>query len=429
MREGRRHVIALGLTTALGGLAGCTGSDEDDSSARTARTDATTETTPTPDDEGTADESTTDEPTTEDETTATGDGGDASWPSFQYDAANTGSNPNAEGPREGFDERWRAELTYDLSPAQPTLAGETLLVTSHSSVLYALDAETGDERWQYATDGSVNVSAAIADGTAYVTDAASKLYAVALDSGETAWTADLAGGGSVNSPVVANGAVYVGTSETFDGDEAAVQAFDADTGDERWTTPVETDGATGVAVDSGTAYVGETGGGLAALDAADGSENWRTDAAKMTFPPTVADGTVFVATDDAAVRAFDADTGRSLWSNGDEGTGAPAVADGRVFAAANKDLACYDAAGTELWNTGAIGTFRTPAVAGGTVYAGTDNETLYAIATEDGAERWVDEFEDDDDPTPITVVGERAYFGFTGLDNGAVRCYGPGEDA
>ncbi|WP_157971556.1 outer membrane protein assembly factor BamB family protein [Halorussus litoreus] len=427
MRTGRRRVVTLGLTTVLGGLAGCTGSNDDEtdqSPDSTTQTEATTESTPATDAE-----STTDDPTTEEETTATGNGVDDSWPSFQYDAANTGWNPNAEGPRDGLDERWRVELTYDLSSAEPTVAGETVVVSTNTGALYAFDAETGDERWRYTTDGSINGSAAIADGTVYVADAASKLHAVALESGTAAWTADLAGGTGINSPVVANGTVFVGTREIFDGDEAAVQAFDAETGDERWTTPVEGEGATGAAVESGTVYVGYTDGGLAALDAADGTENWRADTAEIAYPPTVADGTVFVATDDAAVRAFDVADGRSLWSTGDSGTGSPAVADGRVFAPANTELSCYDPVdGTELWAVDAIGTFRTPTAADGTVYAGTDEETLYALSIEDGTERWSTEFEDDD-PTPMAVVGDWAYFGFTGLDNGEIRGYGPAEDA
>jgi outer membrane protein assembly factor BamB len=67
-------------------------------------------------------------------------------------------------------------------------------------------------------------------------------------------------------------------------------------------------------VDGDTLYVGTFDNSLYALNAADGKEKWRVEAANWFWAaPLVADGIVYAASLDKRVYAYDASSGRELW--------------------------------------------------------------------------------------------------------------------
>ena len=129
----------------------------------------------------------------------------------------------------------------------------------------------------------------------------------------------------------------------------------------------------------------------------------------------MADGTVYIGSDDHKVYALDAATGRPRWTYKSEAPGtdsmfmapgtfysSPAVADGTVYVGSNdtKVYALDAATGRPRWayTTGAYienGSFETtthavsgPAVAGGTVYVGSYNHNMYALDAATGRPRW-----------------------------------------
>jgi len=105
--------------------------------------------------------------------------------------------------------------------------------------------------------------------------------------------------------------------------------------------------------------------------------------------PVVANGIVYVGSDDHSLHAFKADTGTSAWAPNVGGTGgqirsSPAVDNGVVYVGSGDgNLYAFDAAnGGPLWSAVIGGFIRSsPTVANGKVYIGSDNGKLYAFST------------------------------------------------
>jgi outer membrane protein assembly factor BamB len=225
----------------------------------------------------------------------------------------------------------------------------------------------------------------------------------------TAWTA-LTGNGVYSSPAVAGGAVYVGS---VDGKLYVVDAAgvtNCSSGPPRTCSPLWT-AATGGAVRSspavanGTVYVGSDDGKLYAFDAA-GVFNcsagpprtclarWvTTTAGTVRSSPVVSNGVVYVGSDDAGLYALNATTGMVIWKTitGAAVRSSPAVSSGVVYVGSD-DKAVYalDAAtGAVLWKTTTGAAVRSsPSVANGVVYVGSDDAGLYALNATTGQVLW-----------------------------------------
>ena len=88
------------------------------------------------------------------------------------------------------------------------------------------------------------------------------------------------------------------------------------------------------AVANGIVYVGSEDKNLYAIDAVTGKEKWRFTTGDHVFAsPTVADGSVYVRSEDKNLYAIDAVTGKEKWrfATGDHVDSSPAVANGIVY--------------------------------------------------------------------------------------------------
>ena len=139
------------------------------------------------------------------------------------------------------------------------------------------------------------------------------------------------------------------------------------------------------------------GSGPAASAGPDESRLWSyATGGWVAMAPTVADGVVYVGSDDHRVYALDAATGNELWSfaTGDVVVSVPTVVDGVVYVGSNDNhLHALDAdTGGKLWSydTGSWVQYS-PAVSGGKVYLGSladgDNRVI-ALDTRSGDVIW-----------------------------------------
>jgi len=143
--------------------------------------------------------------------------------------------------------------------------------------------------------------------------------------------------------------------------------------------------------------------------------------------PAIVDGRVFFGSDNGNVYAFDALTGKLLWSNltsnGDYGaSSSPAVSNGNVFIYSNADdsLYCFNAStGARKWKQGlGSGGYggSSPLVLNSKVYVGSADGHLYVRNENDGSASWNfaigassgNGYGVDSAPS---VVGDRVYFG------------------
>ncbi len=125
-----------------------------------------------------------------------------------------------------------------------------------------------------------------------------------------------------------------------------------------------------------------------------------TATVRLNAAPVVAGGKVFTMDTEATVRAFDAASGRELWSAAIDAKGEAKVAafgggvsagDGRVYATSGYGIvAAFDAStGAQVWRVPLGVPFRgAPTVAGGRVYALTQDNQLYALDAAKGTTVW-----------------------------------------
>jgi outer membrane protein assembly factor BamB len=184
---------------------------------------------------------------------------------------------------------------------------------------------------------------------------------------------------------------------TYDGRLLAIAPA---TGEIRWETQVS-DAIGGVATSDDTLYLTGWSGTLYALAASDGSEQWTADlAGPVTGAPSVADGTVYAASDldEFALHAVAADTGEMEWQTPVDGRLSPTLAVGPdgLYTAVGITIRGFDRSdGSERWRgpDARAGSLQpgVPAVADGTVYAGVgrvNGGALFAFDAASGDIAW-----------------------------------------
>jgi len=224
----------------------------------------------------------------------------------------------------------------------------------------------------------------------------------------------------VSSPAVADGVVYVGSSDNF------LYAIDAVTGKQRWKFDAHGNVSSSPAISAGVVYVVSLDGNLYAIDATSGDQKWAfatkgekrhtaagincTAPATELMPdpwdlflssPAVADGIVYFGSGDNFVYAIDAATGVLRWKFETGGVvhASPAIADGRVYIGSfDAYFYALDAAsGNVRWKfkTGSddrahlmTGIPGSAAVSDGVVYFGSRDANVYALKAKTGELQW-----------------------------------------
>ncbi|MGA8493080.1 MAG: PQQ-binding-like beta-propeller repeat protein [Terriglobales bacterium] len=145
------------------------------------------------------------------------------------------------------------------------------------------------------------------------------------------------------------------------------------------------------AVADGVVYIGSNDGNLYALNASTGAKLWNfTTKLEINSSPAVANGTVYVASNDGNLYALNASNGAKLWSFAGDPTSDPTVASGVVYMGGGNNVYALNAkTGAELWSfTTGYQVSSTPAVSNEVVYIGSQDTNLYALNATTGAKIW-----------------------------------------
>ena len=235
----------------------------------------------------------------------------------------------------------------------PAFMGEEMvLVPTYDGVLYALERESGNLRWQYDTGdaliGGVAVSEAgdaayfgsangnvyaldaegvpiwsapfetdepvwstpsLAGDTLFVTSLDRRVYAIAVETGAQRWEFK-ADAGIGSTPVVAGGSVFVGA---FDsqlralGETSPYERWSVKADNWFWSRPLEA---------AGTVYAGSLDGRVYAIDAATGEERWPPfDAGgPIRAAPALVGEVLFVVDTDGNIHGIDTETGAAAFA-------------------------------------------------------------------------------------------------------------------
>jgi outer membrane protein assembly factor BamB len=231
----------------------------------------------------------------------------------------------------------------------------------------------------------------------------------------TAWSVSIGEGNNkaarlASSPVVGGGRVY--TIDTV----GTVRAFDPRNGGQVWSTSFGDDVnrdanyGGGVAYDGGHVYATNGNGYVAALDAATGGAAWTVKpGGPLRGAPTVADGAVYVMSQDNQIYSLKAADGSQNWSSaaaleiaGVFGSGSPSVAAGTVVAGfSSGELNAYRYEnGRQVWQDALSRTSMSmsvaslsdidadPVIDGGQVFAIGKGGRMVALELNSGQRQW-----------------------------------------
>jgi outer membrane protein assembly factor BamB len=168
------------------------------------------------------------------------------------------------------------------------------------------------------------------------------------------------------------------------------------------------------AIANGTLYIGSDDQNVYALNATNGAFDWKyTTGNAVQSSPAVANGVVYIGSEDGNVYALNAATGAVDWTfaTGNSIQSSPQVSGGLVYIGSEDDnvYALNATTGALVWKytTGDI-VDSSPAVANGIVYVGSADGHLYALTATTGALDWSATISGLGRSSP-TVVGGRIY--------------------
>jgi len=296
--------------------------------------------------------------------------------------------------------------------SSPAVAKAMIYFGSTDGNLYAVDRESGTQKWKFETKVRVPSSPAVADGFVYFESYDGSFYALDANTGQLRWKFQTGGerrfaakhihgvnpAGEVmpdpfdvylSSPAVWSGAVYFGSGD------GNVYALEAHTGALKWKFQTGDVVHASPAIANGTVFIGSWDSNFYALDAETGKERWRFKTGEdheifnqvgVQSSAAVVDGMVYFGCRDSNLYALDAATGEKKWSFNNKGSWvitSPAVVDGTVYFATS-DSAMFYALGAKSgsqvfslkfkWPM-----FSSPAIAGNSLYIGSDEGKLLAI--------------------------------------------------
>jgi len=208
------------------------------------------------------------------------------------------------------EERWRQQIAGALQP--PMLALGYVYFGSETYGVWAVDIETHDPKWHYDVPGGGRVAAlAFANGTLYFVDTlASMLYALDAVSGDYRFSVPIAGG-ALGSPVIGIDAVYVATASS------GIAAFALDDGALRWQQPASEPVVQPALLANGDLVTSSASGVVMLIDRTNGKTKhvFPIGGTVTTAPVLAADDSVYVTTTGGIV-ALDPSDGHIAWQSG-----------------------------------------------------------------------------------------------------------------
>jgi outer membrane protein assembly factor BamB len=267
--------------------------------------------------------------------------------------------------------------------------------------------------WSANLFGTNFCYAAVGSDVVCIADINYDLYGLDIVTGAILWSFGEASVSTAESPVIANGLVYV--DKIISQDVRCPLALDARTGAEAWAHDFDKRVESPMTVVDDLVLFCDNKGQMYALDAQTGEQRWQIEiGGPYSGLIAVADGIALLREDvvdfsnssvNTRCRAVELSSGDTLWRSEDAGMGHyvsnAAVADGVVCLATDQGyLVALDLkTGKGVWHFDAgmvprprSGNFPDPAISNGIVYFGV-NHVLYALDLTSGKEYWSYEFQ------------------------------------
>lgn len=303
---------------------------------------------------------------------------------YQINAAHSGSVTFAAGFAAPLHKLWSYDTGNSLS--YPLIADGKLYVVSGGTDVFALDAFTGQRKWEHLLGGNDNLGA-YDNGKLFFENSNGQVTALKAGSGKQLWAAQASSDFSSSVPIAVRRKVFVGGP--------AVTAIDEATGAVDWTQGIE-------ATDSAVAY---GNGGLYAggpsqyykFAIKDGTLLWHYSGCceggggispvyfdKRVYLTDWAEGNYVLNSMDGSVDgSFSGGMPPTLYKADVHGGYALEIANGKLY--------CLDArTGNVVWSVANDQMVAPPIVVNGQPIVATNSGTLYMLDGSTGAQLWTD---------------------------------------
>ena len=274
---------------------------------------------------------------------------------------------------------WSADGFGQLE-ATGAIAGDKIVTAGFSNLVQAMDQHTGGVLWSFRTDYFVQGSPLIVNERVILaTD--HKVYALNLESGQLIWeTATGEEGAFMGPPAYEDGVIYTTGGKLL-------LALNAETGEEIWRVE-KPEMFLGLAVANGSIYVGNWDHYLYAFDQSTGEEKWNFEVDGLFWSAPAVNANAIYAGNTDFVYALNSQTGELLWSyqTDSDSVSEPMLADGVVYLSDSshefprgpRHLYALDAAtGEQLWVFESVSTFLpAPALGEGVIYITSTGEVI-----------------------------------------------------
>jgi outer membrane protein assembly factor BamB len=275
-------------------------------------------------------------------------------------------------------------------------------------------AMTPTRQWSVSIDGGNNrarlgAAPVVAEGKVFVVDVDATVHAFAADTGASAWTASLSKDEENRRARFGGGVSYDGGQLFATDGLGDVVALSAADGKEVWRAkpggPLR--GAPTVA--NGQVYVLSQDNQIFALNQTDGTVVWSQSASLESqgvfgvAAPAASAGTIVAGFSSGELNAYRYENGRTLWQDALSRTSIttsvssladidanPVIEDGRVYAIGQggRMVALEIATGQRLWEQNFAG-ISTPWIAGEWLFVVTDDARVVCLSRANGKVRWI----------------------------------------
>lgn len=207
-------------------------------------------------------------------------------------------------------ENWVFSEAADRYIGSPLAVDERIYAPNAGHQLYALDLR-GNLIWTFTAKGPLWATpTSDADCECiYVASMDHHLYAIDAQTGNQKWVSEDLGGSIVSAPVFSDdGVLFIGTFAS------EILAIDAQNGNPVWRTPTEGWIWSELQLKDGSLYFGDLNGNLYAANAKTGEIIWKTPlGSSITESPLVTDELIFAATENGVLQALDMN-GNQVWN-------------------------------------------------------------------------------------------------------------------
>ena len=200
---------------------------------------------------------------------------------------------------------WIRKLDGAIRSA-PIISGGVVYFGSGNGHCYALSAETGQVFWDVAADGPVTTSPTVTGGLVVFASSDDNVYSLNARTGRKAWAAPFDADPSIVPPVFDGATLYVTAGDT-------IYRLDPRNAARRGPIKLPTNVLLPPTVSSDSLYVVSQSNVLYALTSS-GRERWRvTLDGAATAPPLLADNLLVVSTQPGVLSGYDVSTGKMTW--------------------------------------------------------------------------------------------------------------------